>query len=298
MNCLDDRFRYSKTMPIQERYIFCDEHGLHSPLDISAQNRALRYGDGLFDTMLVERGEIRLLDLHLNRMASGAKILYFEPQDGTLEHRARAIVEKLLIGQPRAGYARMRISAFRAPGGNYLPNSNAFQMIGEIHPLPHHPHLLQAPRRVHVADDYPIAYSRLSWTKSINALPYVLAAIQAQQNACNDALLLNLFNEIAELTSSNLFLVIDGRIHTPPYQSGCIRGIMRALTCATVASAFKYQVIDDEPLTIGDLSRASEAFCTNVIQGIQPIGEIVGTGYQAVEFPVMMRLRKMFSSMK
>ncbi len=283
--------RYSKSMPIQERYIFCDEAGHPTALQISPQNRALRYGDGIFETILVEDGACSHLEMHLQRMTVGAKTLFFELEDGDLSRKVTTIVEKLLKDQPQSGCARMRIAAFRAPGGNYLPTNNAYQMLGEIHPLPIHPCSLQTPKRLHLANCR-VAFTALSHAKTLNALPYILAAIEAQQNACDDALLLNTDGELAELTASNLFLVIDGRVHTPRASSGCLPGTMRARALAGL-HAMHVDVVADAPLTLDDLALASEAFCTNAIQGLQPIAEVIGTGFRASAFPMMMQLRKM-----
>jgi branched-chain amino acid aminotransferase len=276
-------------MPIQERYVAADGLVLEGSSPVCLQNRAMRYGDGVFETILVRQGAAKSLDLHIGRMLDGAKILGFADQNGHLRSQILSLVEKLLIAQDVAGHGRMRITAHRADGGHYLPTDNSAVLLGEIGPLSDDPWTLRPPKRACIAHTYPLAYSILSAAKSLNALPQVLAAKHAQGQGCDDAVLCSTTGEVAEFTACNLFAVIDGSLCTPRRESGCLPGTMRA---RTLAAAHDLGIQAHEiPISIAQLATCSEIFATNAIQGLQPIASIAGTSYKAGDFPMMRRLR-------
>jgi branched-chain amino acid aminotransferase len=281
-------------MPILTRYILgetlCDD----DRLIISAQNRAMRYGDGIFETILVRDAAPMALQMHIQRLLRGAKILGFAPLEADLNLQIQALVEKLLIGQGRGSLGRMRITVFRADGGTYLPSTDAIQIYGEIQPLQDDPWELQPPKRIMINNDFPIAHTILSAAKSLNALPYVLAARQARVLGYDDAILTHVNGELAELTAANLFLVIDNCLITPRLESGCLPGTMRdrAIEAARMLS-LPYR---ETGVFAQEVHRASEAFYTNAIQGIQPIASIASSRYAAQEFPYMTQIRAMIAT--
>lgn len=58
----------------------------------------------------------------------------------------------------------------------------------------------------------------------------VIALARAHEGGASEALFPNTVGQLCEGTGSNVFVVLDGRIHTPPIASGCLAGITRALT--------------------------------------------------------------------
>ena len=154
-------------MPIQERYVAADDLVLGGSSPRCLQNRAMRYGDGIFETILVRLGVPTSLDLHIDRLLIGAKILGFADHGPDLRSQILSLVEKLLIGQDADGHGRLRITAYRADGGYYLATDNRVVLLGEIHPLPDDPWTLRPPRRACIAQAYPLAYSVLAAATSI-----------------------------------------------------------------------------------------------------------------------------------
>lgn len=277
-------------MPILTRYIDSDGRAHASPPSISVQNRAFRYGDGLFETMLVRGGRAVALHLHLDRLAAGAAALGLEPHGPSLRAQAAEVVDKLLKDQPAGGCGRIRLTAYRDDGGHYLPQQDKASLMGEVVPLAADPWTLRPPLRVAVAHAYPLVHSPLSGAKTLNALPYVLAARLARASGCDDALMRHEAGELAELTASNLFMVVGGRLLTPRLASACLPGTMRARVIAA-AQALGIPV-SQEGLYLPQLDQADEAFATNAIIGLQPIGEVTETRYRAAGFPVMTALRE------
>ena len=82
-------------MPIQ----YINFNGSLVPEDmavISADNRAFRYGDGLFETMLWKDGDIRFLDFHVERLQEGLQLLQFEDTGVFDSFFIRAKTEELI----------------------------------------------------------------------------------------------------------------------------------------------------------------------------------------------------------
>ena len=79
--------------------------------------------------------------------------------------------------------------------------------------------------------------SPLAGLKSTSYAENVLALAHAKSLGAGEALLGNLAGEVCEGTGSNVFIVSDGRISTPPLASGCLAGITRALVLEWCADA-------------------------------------------------------------
>ncbi|MFM2375675.1 MAG: hypothetical protein RLZZ165_772 [Bacteroidota bacterium] len=281
-------------MPIQERFWFRDQVHAHGRPCLDPRNRAFRHGDGLFETILVRHGGAVALEMHLDRLAAGMEVLGFD-LEGVGHSKASwrellgSVVERLTQGQDAAGFGRIRLTVYRQGEGRYLPQQDGPELLAEIEALDADPWTLRPPLHLCIAHSYPIVPSVLSQVKSLNSLPYVLAARHAAAEGMDDAILRNPRGEVAECTASNLFLVIQNRILTPWLGSGCLPGVMRARVMEA-AKALGW-LVQAQPLQLARLSTASEIFLTNAIQGLQPVGSITETKYLARHHPVMSMIR-------
>lgn len=232
---------------------------------VSAANRGLRYGDGLFETMRVLNGSISLASFHFERLFKGLEILQFEcPALFTPEQLTVSILDLCRKNKAEQG-ARVRLNVFRGNGGLYDPENHTPHIIIEVWPL-------EAPARMNenglVIDVYEDARKHpdiLSGLKSNNYLPYIMAALYAKKNRLNDCLLLNTEGRICDATIANVFWVKDGQIYTPPLSEGAIAGVMRRYLLEKV----QLPVIEEALLIKSQLLQADEVFLTNAIQGIR-----------------------------
>ena len=253
------------------RILEADDAGL--PHD----NRAFRYGFGLFETLLCCNGAIELAHYHWHRLFAGMKQLHFTvPKLFTpafLEQEILKIVKKNKL----EALCRIRLQVWPGNGGLY-DAGDPLQYLIECFALDEQVIALNDNGLViGIAEGIAKSCDILANLKTCNALPYAVAARQAKANRWNDALLLNDKGRIAESTIANIFWVKEARIYTPPLTEGCINGVMRRHLFHT--SFLKSFLIEEALLTPGILQDADEIFLTNAIRKIKWVSDYDGKSY-------------------
>ena len=235
-------------------------------------NRGFRYGDGLFETMRLISGKLPLVLGHYERMRKGAMILGMNaghlPSVETLEAMTRSLASQEGCEGCLAS-ARVRWTVFRVESGvgaGYTPKTDDIGWTFEVAPLSEQK-WEQNPQGLHIGDYLAAAKPINPWSdlKTANAMLYVQAGISARQRNLHDAVIYNEQGELCETTSSNLFLVKDSLLWTPPLDSGCLPGIMRDVIIE-IARGSGLDV-QDKPLHRFDLLAADEVFLTNAVHG-------------------------------
>jgi branched-chain amino acid aminotransferase len=224
---------------------------------LASQNRGFKWGDGLFETMKVHKGQILLSNLHFERLYSGMKLLGIECKQGFTREVAHNIL--LLTRQNRCdAFSRVRLAVYRE-------EDNGAGYVIEAIPLPEEANRWYAPGLS--IDVYP--YARKSMDafaniKSASFLPYVLAAKFAKDCGTDDSLILNANNMVCDSSKANLFLVKGSEIFTPALHQGCVSGVMRR-TVIDVLKKTNQRIHEDE-ISEQQLADADEVFLTNAIQ--------------------------------
>jgi branched-subunit amino acid aminotransferase/4-amino-4-deoxychorismate lyase len=122
----------------------------------------------------------------------------------------------------------------------------------------------------------------------------LLALQLAHQRLATEALWFTTDNRLAEGCVSNVFLVKNSVLQTPPIGTPVLPGIARRTVCE-VAQQQSIE-LGEKDLTINDVLGADEIFLTNVIMGVLPVVEVekhsVGEGKVG---PVTRRLREAFA---
>lgn len=234
---------------------------------INANNRGFRFGDGLFETMKFKNGHLILIDEHLARLWNGMRMLKFEiPKLFTpdkLEQETLALIKKNKLTA-----ARVRITVFRSNGGLFDPANLSPNYLIEAIPLPENNGRWNE-NGLHVClyKDSKKQADAFSQLKHNNFLPYVMGALYAKEMKCNDALLFNPVNNIADSTIANVFVIKNDTIYTPPLEDGCINGIMRKTIIHTL-KMLHYQVVESS-INEKMLKESEEVFLTNSIYNLR-----------------------------
>lgn len=251
--------------------LYASLNGDHISIDdpiISCNNRSFRYGDGIFETIRLINDKLHLFEKHIERMQAGLDQLKIEyPKKWNVdffEDEIRTILKKSNV----KGNARIRISMFRTSGGYYLPTNNKGEYLVEVKPFSHSNFPLNKKGlSVELFTGVEKPTSIFSNFKTGNALIYVLAAIHADGKKVDDCLILNSKTRVIEGINSNLFLVKNGELLTPPLTDGCVAGVMRAHIMELLeAQGVK---VHETPLMLEDLFMGTELFLTDTINGVR-----------------------------
>jgi branched-subunit amino acid aminotransferase/4-amino-4-deoxychorismate lyase len=119
--------------------------------------------------------------------------------------------------------------------------------------------------------------NELSATSGLKTLAYtdaVIALDEARAAGADDAIFLDTAGHLSEGTSSNIFLVGRGIVHTPPLSCGVLPGITRAAVLEILAH-FDIPV-DESPIPSDALQLAGEMFLTNSLREIAPVTTVDG----------------------
>lgn len=236
-------------------------------LNYNQLSRAVRFGDGVFETIRLFNNHPLFLADHYRRMKQGLIVLGISsvqiPSIGAFQE----IIAELSKAEPGAG--RVRIQVFRSGQGFDLPEKNEAEVLVQVFPLPEIEYP-QAKVKAHLVEAYKIHPSILTTIKSGNRLPYILAAQEAHKFGAEEGILQNTSGGLAEGNSSNLFVFnSDKQIFTPPISEGALPGIMR-FKLIELLKLWGYSVSEKRILP-KELPDFQEIWLTNVIQGIRSI---------------------------
>jgi len=251
-----------------------------NPNDFYVSNRAFLYGDSIFETIFVRNGRIHFFEEHMLRLISGMKVLKYEIPDKftVFKKKFEDEIKQLLIKNKLFKSARVRITVFREDGGLYTPISNKAGYIISCFELTNEKYVLnETGLLIDIYDEIKKPINNFSQYKTANSLIYVLAGVYKNENKLDDCLILNDRDNIIETVSSNIFLVKDNVLITPPVQDGCVNGIMRR---QVIKFAKDYEIdFYEATLSSKDLLNADEIFLTNSISGIKWVVAYKGKRY-------------------
>jgi len=248
---------------------------------VSALDRGLLSGEGVYETCKVSEGSPFALTRHLARLRASAAVVGMELPWGDSHVRAAcakavgaALVDAAAEDEP---VGRLRITVTAGAGA-----------LGPIRG-PAEPTLLVAAGPSHrwaptaVVATVPWQrneHSPAVGAKATSSLDNVLALRSARERGADEAVLANTAGFLAEGTSSNVFVVVDGVLCTPSLSTGCLAGVTRALICEQVP------VVERDDLTLDDLRRSPEAFLTSSTRDVHPIGRLDGRSLPAAPGPI------------
>lgn len=255
---------------------------------IPMDNRAFRYGYGLFETMLYRNDEIELSGYHWERLFAGMKQLAFEVHKHFTPQLLQTEVKRTAHRNGLEALCRIRLQVWPGNGGLYDATSLAPQFLIECFPLS--PDLITINENglsIGIAQGLQKSMDSLANLKSCNSLIYAMAAAQAKQQKWNDALICNTSGNIVESTIANVFWVKDRHFYTPPLSEGCVNGVMRRHLLHKL-DAKKIPFIEI-PLSVRLLELADEVFLTNAIRKIKWVKDFNGISYRCEQSQLIAR---------
>ncbi|MGV3685142.1 MAG: aminotransferase class IV [Daejeonella sp.] len=250
---------------------FINFNGAIVPADqeiLTASNRGFKFGDGLFESMRLMKGEVKFVDMHCDRITKGLKLLKMDSWAQVDVWFIREKVEELTRRNKTGPNARIRLTAYRDGEGLYSPASNKMGYVLEASKLSEDYYAFNEKGLIiDVFDEITKPVNILSNLKTCNSLLYVLAGIFKSQNSLDEVMVLNNSGFLCESMSSNVFVVYDKKLYTPALAEGCIAGVMRQ---AVIRLARENDVeLIEAQISPDILNEADEVFLTNAARGIQ-----------------------------
>lgn len=241
---------------------------------LTHNNRGLKYGDALFESLRCVHGTLFFWEDHYFRLMASMRILRMEiPMEFTLEHLQDQILKTVRANGQESSAARVRLTVFRKDGGLYGPSTHDISFLIETDLLDSPFYLLgEGDYEVELFKDFLVNRDMLSTLKTSNKILHVVASVYAQENGYANCLLLNTDKQVVEGINGNLFLVQGNVVKTPPLSDGCLGGIIRKKVMEIISATEGLELIETS-ISPFELQKADEMFLTNSITGIQPISK-------------------------
>ena len=250
---------------------------------VSALDRGLLLGDGLFETMRTADSQVLQWQRHWERLCAGAGVIGLA-LPWTATDLSDAIRQTLHANDLCAATVRLTITRGGSAARGLLPPAGIRPtLIIRATPfVPYSDRLYRSGMSVVVSRKVRRnELSPLSRVKSLCYLDNIVARQEAAETGADEALLLNTQGNVACATTANVFTVRAGRLYTPPVADGALPGTVRALVCAELAPRIGCDVSETH-LAGSALREADEVFLTNALMGIMPVcaidGRRVGAG--------------------
>jgi branched-chain amino acid aminotransferase len=251
-----------------------------SSLKTSYFSRSVKYGDGFFETIYLFNGKILYWHLHAERLAKTAKLLHFNlPQDWDANYFSEMILKLAKSNDISSG--RVTIVFTRDVEGYYLPTGNGFHYVIQVSKMNKKDKPYELNSEGLKLGEYRELIKNSNYTSTLkcnNAMIYVMASLFASKQGFDETLIFNENGRVSECISSNIILLKNGSLVTPPFNEYAIDGIMKKVVLQK-AEAYGYKV-DQYPIHSEDLFSAQEVWLTNVIKGLQWVKEYRGKVFE------------------
>lgn len=231
-----------------------------SPLD-----HGLLVGDGVFETMAVRTGKVIASQAHYERLQRSCQTMGLACISAAeFSESIQAVLE---ANGMRDARVRVTLTSGEGPLGSDRGHGvGTFMTVATpLKPWP-------PTEAVSVVPWVRCTRSALAGVKSVSYGDNVRCLLEAKKRGCGEALLFNERDELCEGTGSNVFVVFEGRLMTPPLESGCLAGVTRGLVLEACQST--QIVCEEKAITRAMLERCEEAFLTSSTRDVHPIDRI------------------------
>lgn len=229
---------------------------------VSVFDHGLTVGDGVFETLKVLGGEPLALSRHLNRLDRSCEALGLRPVDHAILRQA---IAEVIRSEPEASdLGRLRIT--RTGGAGPLASdrqADSHTTVVALKAMQPWPATTSAVVVPWVRNER----SAVTGAKTTSYAENVVALAWAHERGYSEGLFTNSVGQLSEGTGTNVFVVKDGSVLTPPLASGCLAGITRELL-------LEWGLATEAELSVQDLESADEVFVTSSTRDVHPVTKL------------------------
>ena len=202
------------------------------------------FAQGVFETILIKKEAI-FLEEHINRLNKSIDIMNLGEHIDTKfiknfikEEKLKNIVLKIVVTEKNIVFSTREIKYSKE---DY---ENGFKLKLS--------YVLRNPT------------SRMTYIKSLSYNENLYEYNKANKEGFNEVVFLNIYGNIAEGATSNIFIIKDKKIYTPKISDGILPGVVRNWVIENFEVCEKH-------LNKKDLYSADEVFITNSVLGIMKV---------------------------
>jgi branched-chain amino acid aminotransferase len=253
-----------------------------SEAHVSVFDHGFTVGDGVFEATKVVGGVPFALSRHLDRLVRSARGLGLPEPDLALVRQA---VAETLAANDTTLPLRLRITLTGgvSPLGSDR-GADGTTLVVAVAPLK------DWPETTAVAT-VPWPRNERAATAGLKTTSYadnVIALAHAKASGAAEGVFANTRGDLCEGTGSNVFVVLGGRLVTPPLSAGCLAGVSRALL-------LEWLDVEEADLPMGALAEADEVFLTSATRDVQGVHRVDGRDLPDAPRPVTREAAKVFA---
>ncbi|MGA1561639.1 MAG: D-amino acid aminotransferase [Gammaproteobacteria bacterium] len=238
---------------------------------VSVLDRGFLFGDGVYEVIPVYKGQALRLEQHLQRLHDSlAGIRLANPHSDSTWRTLIAELIQRSGGGDQLLY--LQITRGAAPRDHAFPaaNTSATVLLSSKPFSPPDAQRLAQGIRVGLAED---PRWQLCNLKTVNLLANVLLK-QLAVDQGHDEMLLHAQGLLTEGTSSNVFVIHDQVIATPPLSSNILPGVTRGLILELAHNAG--MAVEERAIALDELKSADEVWISSSTRELMPVVEIDG----------------------
>lgn len=242
---------------------------------LSANSRAVSYGDGCFETFVSYKSKFLHFEDHFSRLQSGLK--YLEMNLDLTKDQMKSEVQKLLEeNELEDEDSVVRIQCYREGSSGYFDISDRSGFIISNRSIPERSESIKL-KTVSIPAIPSAALERK--VKLSNSINYIKAAQEAKKKGGDDALMLTIDKNISETTISNIFWIKGSQVFTPSVNCDLLPGVTRSLLIKLIDQDTESRLIEGA-FRPEDIYSAEAVFCTNSVMEMKPVSRIDDFSYK------------------
>ncbi len=230
------------------------------------QTDAFQFGAGIFETIRIQGNQPLLWDAHMERLVASAAALGLS---GGLDREQLAQWVSKLLQESAPQSCALKIA--------WVSNAASGKALFYLRPLGYTAAQRTQGLKASLGEIRRNPYSRVTAHKTLNYLDNLLERRAVRTAGYDEAILLNVWGEVAEGTATNVFIQREGVLVTPPTGAGILPGVQRK---AIITVCQQHEIpIFEETITLEMLNQAEGIYLSNALMGFMPVSNFIGNCY-------------------
>lgn len=248
-------------------------------ISLSINSASLNYAFSLFETVKIYCGNPQLLKEHIDRINNSLEILKI---DYILDYDLTNSSVELLLSALDVDSGAVKILVFE--------NDGIYHSLISYNNRVYDDKLYKSGYKITLSNYKSNESSIFTYHKSSNYGDNIFALRDAKAKGYDEVIFENSRGNISEGSLSNIFIVKDNLILTPPISSGILNGIMREKVIETI----RKMDLDffEKEISYNDLLEADEIFLTNSLMNMMPVISIDNNKFDLKSYNLFKKIRK------